>query len=303
MTKTFRIAITGAGGYLGKCLCRYFKESGASVFQLTGNDRDVDPSLPTSQFSLSNGVAENFFADNKIDSLIHAAYDFNPRLRKAIWDLNVNGSVNLFKQARAEGVVRVVFISSMSAFTGCRSLYGQAKLEIENALSAINQGCSVRPGLIYSTPLSESGGMVGSLLSNISKGGLIPLVGNGKQELYLAHENDLARFIELLLQTSNLAQDKPLVAANPRPYTLRMIINLLAETVGEKRVKLVPVPWRLARTGLRVLESAGVNMRFRSDSILSLANQNKEPDFSATTRLFTFRDFAAAIRAESEVSD
>ena len=302
MAKTFRIATTGAGGYLGKCLCRYFKERGASVFQLTSNARNVDPSLPASQFSLSRGVAENFFADNRIDSLIHAAYDFTPRLREAIWESNVQGSVNLFKQAHAEGVERVVFISSMSAFAGCRSLYGQAKLEIENALGATIQGLLVRPGLIYSTPLSESGSMVGSLLSSIGRGGPIPLVGNGEQELYLAHESDLARFIELLLQTSDIAQDKPLIAANPRPYTLRMIINLLADTVGEKRVKLIPIPWRLARTSLRLLESAGVKMRFRSDSVLSLVNQNKEPDFSATTKLFTFRDFSATIRDESQTA-
>jgi nucleoside-diphosphate-sugar epimerase len=299
MAKTLRIAITGAGGYLGKCLCRHFKERGASVFQLTGNARNVDPSLPSSQFSLSNGAAQNFFADNRIDSLIHTAYDFNPRLCEAIWKSNVQGSVNLFKQARAEGVERVVFISSMSAFAGCRSLYGQAKLEIENALGEIIQGFSVRPGLIYSTPLSESGGMVGSLLNSISRGGLIPLVGNGEQELYLTHENDLARFIELLLQESNAGQDKPLIAANPRPYTLRMIIKLLAETVSAKRVKLIPVPWRLARTSLRMLESAGVNMRFRSDSVLSLAYQDKQPHFSAISKLFTFRDFGAAIRDEN----
>jgi nucleoside-diphosphate-sugar epimerase len=298
MAKTLRIAITGAGGYLGNCLCRYFKERGASVFQLTGNARNVDPSLPSSQFSLSSGVAESFFADNRIDSLVHAAYDFNPRSREAIWKSNVQGSVNLFKQARAESVERVVFISSMSAFAGCRSLYGQAKLEIEKALGATNQGFSVRPGLIYSTPLSESGGMIGSLLSSISRGSVVPLIGNGEQELYLTHENDLARFIELLLQESNAGQDKPLIAANPRPYTLRMIIKLLAETVSNKKVKLIPVPWRQARTILRLLESAGVNMRFRSDSVLSLAYQDKQPDFSATTRLFTFGDFAAAIRDE-----
>jgi nucleoside-diphosphate-sugar epimerase len=296
MAKTLRIAITGAGGYLGKCLCRYFKENGASVFPLTGDARNVDPTLPASHFSLSGGAAENFFADNKIDSLIHAAYDFNPRSREAIWDCNVKGSIDLFKQARAEGVERLVFISSMSAFPGCRSLYGQAKLEIENALGATIPGVSVRPGLIYSTPLSESGGMVGALLSSIGKGGLVPLIGNGEQELYLTHENDLARFIELLLQTCQGPHDQPLVAANPRPYTLRMIIKLLTETVGKKSVKLIPVPWRLARTSLRLLESAGVNIRFRSDSVLSLMNQNKQTDFSAATRLFTFRDFAEAIR-------
>lgn len=298
MAKTLRIAITGAGGYLGKCLCRYFKVRGASVFQLTGDARNVDPSLPASQFSLSSGAAENFFADNRIDSLIHAAYDFNPRSREAIWDRNVKGSINLFKQARAEGVERVVFISTMSAFAGCRSLYGQAKLEIENAVGATVPGFSVRPGLIYSTPLAESGGMVGSLLSSVGKGSVVPLIGNGEQELYLTHENDLARFIELLLQTSPAAHDQPLIAANPRPYTLRLIIKLLAETVSEKRVKLIPVPWRLVHTSLRLLESAGVNMRFRSDSVLSLAYQDKQPDFSASTKLFTFRDFGASIRDE-----
>jgi len=302
MAKTLRIAITGAGGYLGKCLCRYFKDRGASVFQLTGNSGNIDPSLPSSQFSLSSGVAANFFADNKIDSLIHAAYDFNPRLREAIWDRNVNGSINLFNQARAEGVERVVFISSMSAFAGCRSLYGQAKLEIENALRGTIQSFSVRPGLIYSTPISESGGMIGALLTSIGRGGLIPLIGNGEQELYLTHENDLARFIELLLQESNIESDKPLVAANPRPYTLRLIIKLLAKTGSEKRVKLIPVPWRLARTSLRLLESIGVNLRFRSDSVLSLVHQDKQPDFSALSKPFTFRDFGAAIRDEGQVS-
>ncbi len=299
MAKTLRIAITGAGGYLGKCLCRYFKASGATVFQLTSDARNVDPSLPAAQFSLSSGAAENFFADNKIDSLIHTAYDFNPRLREAIWDRNVRGSVNLFKQAHAEGIERVVFISSMSAFAGCRSLYGQAKLEIESALGATVPGFSVRPGLIYSTPLSESGGMVGTLLSSLGRGKGVPLIGNGEQELYLTHENDLARFIALLLQAPHAAHDQPLIAANPRPYTLRTIIELVAESVGQKRVKLIPVPWRLVRTSLRLLESAGVNTRFRSDSVLSLVYQDKQPDFSATTKLFTFRDFSASIRDEA----
>jgi len=295
MAKTQRIAITGAGGYLGRCLCRYFKERGAAVFQLTGNPSNVDPSLPASHFSLSSGVAENFFADNKIDSLIHAAYDFNPRTRDEIWERNVKGSEKLFRQARAEGVEHVVFISTMSAYAGCRSLYGQAKLEIENALGATIQGVSVRPGLIYSTPLSESGGMIGALLTSIGRGGVIPLIGSDDQELYLTHENDLARFIELLLQESGGGQDKPITAANPRPYTLRMIVKLLAEIVSEKKVKLIPVPWQLARTSLKLLESAGVNMRFRSDSVLSLAYQNKQPDFSAASTLFTFRDFSSSI--------
>src|SRR5436190_16142064 len=106
-----RVAVTGAGGYLGKNLCRYLKDRGAAVFQLTSNPVRTDAAIPQAQFTFQGGVAKGFFAENKINSLIHAAYDFTPRTRAAIWDGNVKGSTNLFAQAHAEGVERIIFIS------------------------------------------------------------------------------------------------------------------------------------------------------------------------------------------------
>jgi len=288
-----RIAVTGAGGYLGQNLCRYLKDRGAEVFQLTGNPRAAS-TIPSARFTFHDGVAQGFFAENKINSLVHGAYDFKPRTRAAIWECNVKGSISLFTQARAEGVERIVFVSSMSAYEGCRSLFGSAKLEIERALNEIPGGCSIRSGLIYSTPIAESGGMVGSILQSL-QGGVIPLIGKGDQILYLSHENDLARLIEWLLQNPTASENTPLIAANPRPYALREIIQLLGQTTGAKKARLVPVPWRLAWAGVRSLEALGVNTKFRSDSILSLVHQNPKPDFSAVPDEIVFRDFAAAI--------
>src|SRR5439155_8380866 len=107
-----RVAVTGAGGYLGKNLCRYLKDRGAIVFQLTSSAVRTDPAIPQAQFTFQGGVAKGFFVENKINSLIHAAYDFTPRTRAAIWDGNVQGSIELFAQARAEDVERIIFISS-----------------------------------------------------------------------------------------------------------------------------------------------------------------------------------------------
>jgi nucleoside-diphosphate-sugar epimerase len=289
-----RIAVTGAGGYLGKSLCRYLKDRGAAVFQLTSSQGRTESTLPSARFTLHDGVAKGFFADNQINSLVHGAYDFTPRTRAAIWDSNVKGSINLFAQARAEGVERIIFVSSMSAYEGCRSLYGNAKLEIERALNQTPRGCSIRPGLIYSTPIADSDGMIGSILQSLQHG-LIPLIGKGDQKLYLSHVNDLARLIEWLLQNSPARDKAPITAANPRPYSLREIIQLLAQTTVAKKAKLLPVPWRLAWAGVRSLEAVGVHTKFRSDSILSLVHQNPNQDFSTVPDEVVFRDFAAAI--------
>jgi len=294
-----RVAVTGAGGYLGKNLCRYLKDRGVAVSQLTSNPVGIESTIPSARFTLHHGAAKGFFAENKINALIHAAYDFTPRTRRAIWDCNVKGSIDLFAQARVEGVKRIIFISSMSAYDGCRSLYGSAKLEIENVLREMPGSCSIRPGLIYSTPLAESGGMVGSILQSLKRG-VIPLIGNGQQKLYLSHIDDLTRLIGSLIQDSQGQGESVIVAANPRPFALRDIIQLLAEATGGKKPNFVSVPWRLAWAGVRVLESAGVNTKFRSDSILSLVHQNPSPDFAAVPDGIVFRDFAAAIGSEKQ---
>jgi hypothetical protein len=106
--------------------------------------------------------------------------------------------------------------------------------------------------------------------------------------------------IDWLLQNSPSINDAPIIAANPNAYTLRDIIQLLAQTVEARKARLVPVPWRLAWAGVRSLEAAGINTKFRSDSILSLVHQNPNPDFSTVPDGIAFRDFGVAIGARQQ---
>ncbi|PWT91695.1 MAG: hypothetical protein C5B55_07655 [Blastocatellia bacterium] len=296
--QNIKIAVTGATGYVGSQLCQYFKDRTAGTIQLTSKPQKADPKLPVEEFSLTRGVPQGTFAMNKVDVLVHAAYDFSARSRKDIWQVNVAGSIALFKQAREEGVKRIIFISTMSAYEGCRSLYGNAKLEIEAALSDGDGDSCLRPGLVYSTPLDQSRGMIGSIITRIKDSNLVPLLGGGKHQLYLTHEEDLGRFCYWLAtrpQPTTLRDQKYFTTANPKPYSFRKIVELVLSASNRTNVRLISVPWRTVWLGLKGLETMGINNEFRSDSVLSLAYQQEQPNFSTVPATFVFRDFADAI--------
>lgn len=69
------------------------------------------------------------------------------------------GFAIVLEAAMQAGVNRRVFVSSMSAYEGCCSMYGKAKLAVEQEFLPQGVFC-VRPGLLWS---DESRGMFGKL--------------------------------------------------------------------------------------------------------------------------------------------
>lgn len=294
-----KVAVTGANGYLGGCLRKYFAERNREVFQLTSSPKAGEKQV---RFTLADGAPEGFFKNERIDSLVHVAYDLKQIKRADIWRVNVEGSIKLFEQARREGVKRIVFISTVSAYPGCRSLYGLAKLEIENALREINVGVSIRPGLIYSTPLSASGGIVGNMVEKLQKSSVMPLIGSGEYKLSLVHERDLVKLIDYYAQPSgDLPPEGFIIGANPNHYSFRSILeNLAKATRADGKITFLPVPWRAVWFGIKAAETAGLKLGFRSDSVFGLLYQDKNPKFSVPYPAdITFRDFGAINLKES----
>ena len=207
---------------------------------------------------------------------MHCAYDFQPLGWKEIHAVNVDGTRKLFRAARAAGIAKIVCLSSISAFDGCRSLYGRAKLEIEKI--ALDSGALViRPGLVYG---SEPGGMFGKLVAQVRKSSVIPLIGDGSQIQFLVHNEDLAGFIEKVAAGKIEIAPRVLSAAHEQPWTFRELLSEIARGL-DKKVKFVPLPWRLVWTGLKTAEACGLRLNFRSDSLVSLMYQNPGLDFSS----------------------
>src|SRR5271170_2876708 len=180
-------AITGSNGYVGGCAKNYFTARGWEILELTRRPKSNPRAI---KFQLGEEISPLEFEN--VSALVHCAYDFKPLRWNEICAVNIEGSRKILEAARAAKIPKIIFISSISAFDGCRSLYGKAKLEIEKI--ALDCGALViRPGLVYG---NDSGGMFGKLSAQIRKSSMIPMIGDGSQIQFLVHNGDLSAFAE-----------------------------------------------------------------------------------------------------------
>lgn len=263
-------AITGSNGYVGGCLKNYFAARGWDILELT---RQPKPGTRAVAFQLGTEISPSALAG--VHALVHCAYDFKPLREEELRAVNVDGTRKLFASTRAAGVGTIIAISSISAYDGCRSLYGKAKLEIERL--ALDAGAQViRPGLVYG---SGPGGMFGKLAAQVRKASVIPLIGDGSQIQFLVHHEDLAAFIERCANGEVKITSRILTVANEQPWAFKQLLLEIARAL-DKQPKFIPLPWRLVWAGLKSAELCGVRLNFRSDSLVSLMYQNPKPDFS-----------------------
>jgi len=279
-----RCGITGAKGYLGSRLKEYFEKQKIEVISLSRSRSKDDRSIC---FSLGSEVMVESLRG--LDALVHCAYDFSVLGWSDILRVNVEGTRRLFQAAGAAGVKKIIFVSSMSAFPDCKSLYGRAKLLGEAAAVEIG-AMVVKPGLIYD---AHAGGMVGALRSVIKKSSWVPILRTEKQRLYLLHSRDFCRFIFSVVSDQIHSLPRPVALAHPQGFALEEIVRILGESMG-KDLLLLPVPNRLVYAVLKTAETLGFRGRLRSDAVQSLLYCDPAPSFSEMSTLkFEPAEFSA----------
>ena len=272
--------VTGANGYVGGAVAAGLRADGWSVVPLSRN-----PGPAGIPFQL--GSAPETRRLEGAECLVHCAYDFSARDPGTMHVVNVEGTRLLLAAARDVGVRRILVVSSMSAYPGCRSLYGRTKMEME-ALAREHGADVVRPGLVTGP---AAGGVFGQLMRMAQSARIIPLIDHGCHVQYLVHQDDLGRAISLWAGQGVAWPDQPLVIAHPAPRTMKSVVSGLASLAGRKP-HFVSLPGAAVLAGLRVAEMFGIPLNFRSDSLVGLMHPNPRPDFSAQSALgFRLRPF------------
>jgi nucleoside-diphosphate-sugar epimerase len=268
-------AITGASGYVGGCVASRLADAGWEVRALGRPRSEQERSgFTEAHFELGQPVAPQALAG--ADALVHLAYDFSLNRWIDIERVNVEGSRRLFAAAREAGVDRIVYMSSIAAFPTASSLYGRAKLASEQAASAAGAAI-IRPGRVW----GPRGAATFGALQRVVELPMVPLPVPRELELYLTHEDDLAALVEGVLDRWPVGSGKLYVAASADWIEFGQLLRSLALKAG-RRPRLVQLPWRPVRLGLRILEDIGAKPPFRSDGILSLVTGDKQPLAHAT---------------------
>jgi nucleoside-diphosphate-sugar epimerase len=283
------VVITGAGGYLGSALCRFFHTMPACRVVA------VSRSEPGHRHYDSHVLADVFAQDWAAQvasgpvTLINCAFDFaavgtaEPAQRYAVFARNLA----LLCQAPA---TRLINVSTMSAFPGCRTDYGREKLFIEE-LFRERGGTSVRPGLIVSW--RRPGAAFLSLIETVRRAKLVPLLTARRSGFYIADLEAVILGIYLLTQ---LRLNKPhtLSFCYRERLGLRELLRRIEGRLSLSRLH-VPLPWRIAYLLVLAKERLIGRSKVRADSVLDFAY----PASSAFRREF-FARLVAGFASELE---
>jgi uncharacterized protein YbjT (DUF2867 family) len=225
------ILITGVTGFIGGHVAAALAGRGhriiGTVKSPPKNDREASPfRLICADYTRDFDV--NIWKTRLagIDVVINAVGILRERGQQTFEALHDHAPRALFAACAAEGV-KVIQISALGADENARSRYHLSKKIADDALLAsVTRAVVVQPSLVYG-----SGGASAKLFNLIASLPIIPLPGEGDQQIQPIHIDDLTCAISELVETDRyVGQRVPLVG--PEPLTLQRYLSELRRLMG-----------------------------------------------------------------------
>ncbi len=181
-----------------------------------------------------------------MDAVIHLAAvadSSDPQLNRAV---NVDGSRNLVQACRAQGVERVVNVSSTCATRDLQDAYGRTKREAEAEFAGLAV-THLRPTMIYGHGSAEFDLFAGV----VRRAPRVPIPGRGTNLLRPVFVGDFVELVRRVLERG-VSIGRTYDVAGPEPIAINDFIDLLGRKQGG-RARALHVPAELAVLGARVL--------------------------------------------------
>jgi len=269
MVAALNLAITGGTGFVGSHLVGAARAAGHRVTALTRRSQAPRDGVDWVSGDLSNAAALGRLAQGA-DALIHVAGILNAPGEAQFEAGNATGTEAVLEAAKAGGVNRFVFVSSLAAREPKLSMYGASKARAEAIVSRSGLDWSiVRPPAVYGPGDRET-----LELFKMARLGVMLMPPEGR--LSVIHAGDLARLL-LALASPDAPSGVTIEPddGNSGGWTHTSFAAALGKAVG-KRPLVLSAP------------SAVLHLAARADRLLRGARAKLTPDRAA---YFSHRDW------------
>ena len=257
-----RLLITGANGFVGRALCAEAARQNFVVHAATRSTCDLPCADVCRAVGLMDGAADWATALLGVDLVVHLAARVHVMSDTAVNPLNefrhvnVQGTLNLARQAAAAGVRRFVFISSIKVngeatqpgrpFTAGDTPapldpYGISKMEAEQGLRdvAAQTGMKVviiRPPLVYGPGVKAN---FAAMMRWLRRGAPMPLGAIHNQRSLVALDN----LVDLILTcaTHPAAANQTFLVSDGEDVSTTELLRRMGKAM-QRPAHLIPVP-------------------------------------------------------------
>jgi nucleoside-diphosphate-sugar epimerase len=278
---TKKVLVSGASGFVGTGLCAELFRLGQSVRAAVRSATTQVTGIETVSVGEINGETDWTEALLGIKVIIHLAARVHVMKDNAACPLeasrkvNVDGTINLFRQAAKAGVQRFIFISSIKVNgentlpgqpyttenqTEPTDCYGISKRDAENELRqlALQTGMDVviiRPPLVYGPGVK---GNFQTMLRWLKKGVPLPFGAIHNKRSFVSLDN----LVDLIITCINhpAAANQTFLAGDGEDLSTTELLQRLGNALGEP-VRLLPLPVCLIKIGARILGKRDIAQR------------------------------------------
>ena len=293
-----QVLVTGATGFVGRVVCQHLADAGIEVRKALRSAQDNQ--LNSCVVGEIDGMTNWTQALAGIDSIVHLAArvhvmkDNSADPLREFRKVNLDGTVNLARQAAQAGVRRLIFISSIKVngektegqdFTenddpAPQDPYGISKFEAEQKLQQIagRTGLEVvilRPPLMYG-PLVKANFY--QLMNAIYRGWPLPL-GSVHNQRSLLYVNTFADAIRVCLTHPDANGKTFLVSDEISISTADLVTKLGYFLQRTPRLLNVPVAWM--KLGGKCLGKSAVIERLTSSLVVNSSKIRQELDWTS----------------------
>lgn len=266
------ILVTGANGFVGRPLCNQLRQSAFQVTQVGRAPDSADGGAYCQVVSIDGTTDWSTILD-EVEVVIHLAARVHVMQENlvdpivAYWQTNVEGTLNLARQALNAGVKRFIFVSSIKvngeqSFPGKpftaedmpmpEDAYGKSKREAEQGLLALAKDSNmavviIRPPLVYGPGVK---GNFSTMIKLLQTGLPLPFGAIANQRSLVAIDN----LIHLIMVCINhpAAANQVFLVSDGEDLSTTALLRRLALAAGVSS-RLIPLPAALVNFVFSVL--------------------------------------------------